>query len=1289
MSVPTRAVAARRPGLLYTTNAGATWSALSLPAGTSPESVIGVAARGNTLLAATYELQYATGPTSQYGLFRSTNDGTTFAKISGSGTGLPNGAVTSLVADPSNPSRFYAAIQQSNFVGATAVYVSNDTGATWTPVFTRTSSNGLITTTGDPTTITLAAGPNGSVAIAVSDLGKTGVTPFLAGVFLSSNQGTSWNQVTAAPNVVAGGQTPVNLHIAIDPNNANIVYLTGDAYQTCSQGTTLCSVQAFRLNYNPSNNSSTATSLTTEGTPSLNFLDASTVHADTRSIAFDASGNLILSSDGGVYLRSNPQGSGTWQGLNGNLAAFEGYVVAYDANSKRVAIAAQDNGVSVQSAPGSSLFNTIASGDGTNVAINDKTLSGLSAIYSSSEDLEGLSRMIVNAQGQIVSPYDPVNNAAGTYITCNGGHDCNFQVFGGQTFSALFVLNRIDPTLIAMSGRSDVYTTQDTLSGANGVNSNVIDLTLTDIGTTGAAPSVITYGTLDNTHAIAVGSSVSSSSTSGQVWFSPGGPLTNLTNYGGGTPTGLVFDNRSEDRLFVADATDLYASTNVTGAATFTNLTANLPAGFTRPTSVEFITNNGVNALLVGGLNTPLTCTSAPNGCVISSSQSPITVADSDSIGNLSGWRAFGIGLPNALVYQMSYNAAADVLAASSIGRGAWVMYDVTSNFAQATVLQFGLANNDSHPDASLLTDGTVGSRPLIKYGTGTLTITGDATYTGGTTVNGGTLEVDGTISNTSGVTVSSSATLTGIGTIDPPTVSIASGGMFAPGAAGIPGTSMTIAGNLAFQSGAYYAVQLNGTSSTFATVTGTASLSGTALASFTPGIVPQRQYTILTSAGLDNTTFSGLITGNQPSGFDASLAYTADDVLLDMTAALGAGSALNGNQQNAASAINAFFNNGGSLPTNFTNLFSLSGSALTTALSQLDGEDATAAEKGSFQLMNDFLNLMLDPTTGGGGIGGGGNALGFQPEQDPTLPSEIALAYNRILTKAPPKQSFDQRWTAWGSAFGSAGHFDGNAAVGSNSVNAQDFGFAGGMDYRVSPNMTLGFGLAGGGTNWSVDQNLGTGRSDAFQAGVYTKTHSGPAYISAALAFGNNWFSAARTAALGDRLQAKFDGQNYGGRLEAGYRYAIPMTGYIAGITPYAALQAQSFHTPAYSETDLTGGGFGLTYNATTATDTRSELGARADRLTMLGAMPLVLRGRLAWAHDWVTNPALGTAFQSLPGASFVVIGAAPPKNSALTTAAAELHITQNWSLASEFDGQFGSGAQAYSGTGTLRYSW
>jgi outer membrane autotransporter protein len=255
--------------------------------------------------------------------------------------------------------------------------------------------------------------------------------------------------------------------------------------------------------------------------------------------------------------------------------------------------------------------------------------------------------------------------------------------------------------------------------------------------------------------------------------------------------------------------------------------------------------------------------------------------------------------------------------------------------------------------------------------------------------------------------------------------------------------------------------------------------------------------------------------------------------------------------------------------------------------------------------------------------------------------------------------------------------------------VRASDFGYAGGMDYRLSPDTVVGFALGGGGTNWNLDQNLGSGRSDAFEAGVYAKTHSGPAYLSAALAFANHWFTTQRTSALGDQLQAKFQGQSVGGRLEAGYRFGLPSVNYVAGFTPYAAVQAQSFHTPTYSEADLTGGGFGLTYNAQNATDTRSELGMRADDLTMLGAMPLILRGRLAWAHDWISNPALGAAFQTLPGTSFIVNGAAPPKDSVLTTASAELRMTTNWSLLGKFDGEFGKGAQTYAGTGTLRYSW
>ena len=190
---------------------------------------------------------------------------------------------------------------------------------------------------------------------------------------------------------------------------------------------------------------------------------------------------------------------------------------------------------------------------------------------------------------------------------------------------------------------------------------------------------------------------------------------------------------------------------------------------------------------------------------------------------------------------------------------------------------------------------------------------------------------------------------------------------------------------------------------------------------------------------------------------------------------------------------------------------------------------------------------------------------------------------------------------------------------------------------------------------------------------------------MKAALAFTNNWFTTNRSA-LGDQLTANFDGQSYGGRIEGGYRYFVLPA---LGVTPYGALQAQDFHTPAYSETDVTTGGFGLNYGAMNATDVRTELGARFDDPTLLYGKPLILFGRLAWAHDFVNNPALNANFQALPGAGFTVNGAPIPHDSALTTAGAELFLSANWSLLAKFEGEFGNGSQTYAGTGTLRYTW
>jgi outer membrane autotransporter protein len=281
----------------------------------------------------------------------------------------------------------------------------------------------------------------------------------------------------------------------------------------------------------------------------------------------------------------------------------------------------------------------------------------------------------------------------------------------------------------------------------------------------------------------------------------------------------------------------------------------------------------------------------------------------------------------------------------------------------------------------------------------------------------------------------------------------------------------------------------------------------------------------------------------------------------------------------------------------------------------------------------------------------------------------------------------YEPRWSVWGAGFGGYNKTAGDpVVVGSHDLAARTAGYAAGLDYHFTRDTVAGFALAGGGTRWDLAQGVGGGRSDAFQAGGYAATRSGPAYLAASLAFANHWMSTDRFAAFGDHLTADFRAQSFGGRAETGYRLGIP----VAGITPYAAVQAQSFRTPGYNEVDLTGGGFGLAYNARTGTDTRSELGARFDHVAAVNpAALLTLRGRLAWAHDWVSDPTLAPAFQALPGASFIVNGATPTKSSALASAGAELRLAGGVSLSAKFDGEFASRAQTYAGTGTVRWTW
>jgi uncharacterized protein with beta-barrel porin domain len=77
------------------------------------------------------------------------------------------------------------------------------------------------------------------------------------------------------------------------------------------------------------------------------------------------------------------------------------------------------------------------------------------------------------------------------------------------------------------------------------------------------------------------------------------------------------------------------------------------------------------------------------------------------------------------------------------------------------------------------------------------------------------------------------------------------------------------------------------------------------------------------------------------------------------------------------------------------------------------------------------------------------------------------------------------------------------------------------------------------------------------------------------------------------------------------------------------------------------------------------------------------------AWAHDFNPDRSIGATFQALPGASFVVNGAAQASDSALTTASAEMKWINGWSAAATFEGEFSGVTNSYAGKGVVRYQW
>jgi uncharacterized protein with beta-barrel porin domain len=886
------------------------------------------------------------------------------------------------------------------------------------------------------------------------------------------------------------------------------------------------------------------------------------------------------------------------------------------------------------------------------------------------------------------------NNADGIYANTSG----NLTVTSTGNITTTGSTNAIG--IFASSGGDAVTVTSTGNIATAGAGSTGI------LAQSNGAATVTSTGNITTAGSFALGI-YALSTVSGGVTVSSTG---NITTSGG-----------QADGIFAlgagAGAVTVTSTGNITTAGTSaTGIFANgAGAAPTTVTSTGNITTTGISA---NGIN----AYSRGAGAVAVSSTGNISTAGNAAIGIFAGGN--GGGAVTVTSIGNIATAGHNTYGIFAVSLGA-VTVTSTGNVTSAGTNAMGIsASSTGGPIAITINSGTVSGGSGIGAGVSLLGGTNNTLTNMGTLTALSGLAISGNSGNNAvnnfGTVIGSVTLGTGTNAFNNmaggffnagATVQLGSGdvltnaGTLSPGGAGVIQTT-ALTGNLVQTTTGRLLTDINigGGTSDRVNVSGTANLAGAVQLQVQNAILGPWQQTIVSAAS--GTTNNGLSLLASPAlhaqleFIDFSINFPGlpnpGFVVVESAGINFLTPGLNKNQTAVGNALNGTAQTsglGGPVFSALLNTTSIPGYG--AALTQLSGESATGSQQTTFDAMNMFMGAMTDPFIAGRGgpvsAGGAPNAYASEGNasaytSDGRKRTDAARDAYAMFTKAPLANTYDPRWSVWAAGFGGSQSTDGNAAVGSNNTTSSIAGTVVGADYRFSPLTIAGFALAGGGTSFSVAN--GGGRSDLFQAGAYFRHDAGAAYITGALAYGWQDVITNRTVST-DQLRAEFNANAFSGRVEGGYRFVAPWVGGI-GITPYAAAQFTTFDLPAYAETALAGSGaFALSYAAKSVTDPRSELGFRTDKSFAMVDGVLTLRGRLAWAHDYDTNRAVAATFQTLPGASFVVNGAAQASDSALVTASVEKKWLNGWSAAATFEGEFSSVTASYAGKGVVRYQW
>ena len=324
------------------------------------------------------------------GIYRSTDNGTTWARVEGTDPGLFQGgdfsATDALVADPNVANRvWYGGIQGVGYIENgvltenTLSGISGTTGVQDIEIaldgsyMLVSTTNGRVYRSNDfATTETVSGSPNaptipqgfGRCRVAISPDDPSSAFALLAtsgsqfgGVFYSADAGVTWDEIW--PSGVEGydicptnNQARYDLALGVKKGDPGIAFVGGQSFWRCG----------------PSYQAEQAASM--GGGPASPFY----IHADVHEVMFTPAGTMYVATDGGIF--RSMDGGTTYQECNRGLQTTQFYGIAHGPTSE-VAGGMQDNGTML--IPGNGTFfndldgTSVNGGDGFDCALSQAT----------------------------------------------------------------------------------------------------------------------------------------------------------------------------------------------------------------------------------------------------------------------------------------------------------------------------------------------------------------------------------------------------------------------------------------------------------------------------------------------------------------------------------------------------------------------------------------------------------------------------------------------------------------------------------------------------------------------------------------------------------------------------------------------------------------------------------------------------------------------------------------------------------------------------------------------------